>query len=88
MSTAGKKSKEVRGEVVGNSMDKTIVVSTERFVKHPRYKKYIRRSTVYKAHDPDNEAYVGDKVIIGETRPLSKTKRWRLVRILEQAPRT
>jgi len=86
MSTAGRKRKEITGRVVGSSMDKTIVVSAERFVKHPRYKKYIRRSTVYKAHDPDNEARTGDKVIIEETRPLSKTKRWRLVKVLEQAP--
>ena len=87
MSTAGKSKKKVTGEVIGDSMDKTIVVSAERFVKQPRYGKYMRRSTVYKAHDEQNEAHVGDKVVIEEARPLSKTKRWRLTTVLEQAPR-
>lgn len=73
------------GVVVSNSMDKTIVVAVERLVKHGFYKKYIRRTTKFKAHDNANECQVGDKVKILETRPLSKTKRWRLVEIIEKA---
>jgi small subunit ribosomal protein S17 len=66
-------------------MDKTITVKVEKLVKHPLYGKYIKRATIYKAHDEEKKAKVGDKVEIMETRPLSKTKRWRLVRILEEA---
>lgn len=73
------------GIVSSNKMDKTLVVRVERRKKHPRYGKYIRRTTVYKAHDEGNRANVGDKVEIMETKPLSKTKRWRLVRIVEKA---
>ena len=73
---------EVRGTVVSDRMDKTIVVKTERRVKHPRYGKYIRRYTTYYAHDELNEAKVGDKVELAFTRPLSKTKRWRLLRVV------
>lgn len=72
------------GMVVSNSMDKTITVSVERLVKHTFYKKYIKRTTKFKAHDEKNECKVGDKVKIMETRPLSKTKRWRLVEIVEK----
>lgn len=86
MSIERKKSKNVTGKVVSSAMDKTIVVSAERFVKHPRYGKYIKRSSKYKAHDEANTARVGDKVTIEEARPISKTKRWRLVNILERAP--
>jgi len=64
-------------------MNKTIIVKTERLVKHPRYGKYVRRWTKFWAHDEDNLAKIGDRVLIAETRPLSKNKRWRLVSILE-----
>jgi len=80
-----KKVKE--GVVVSDKMDKTIAVECERLVKHPRYGKYIRKRTVYKAHDEKDEAKVGDEVEIMETRPLSKTKRWRLVRITKKSVR-
>lgn len=66
-------------------MDKTITVLYEKRVKHPIYKKYIKKSKKFKAHDENNECGVGDKVLIMETRPLSKTKNWRLVRIIEKA---
>jgi len=86
MNTPAKTRKRIQGIVIRSSMEKTIVVSAERFVQHPRYRKYIRRSTVYKAHDPNNDARTGDRVVIEETRPLSKTKRWRLVEITQRAP--
>ena len=86
MTTELKKKKTVTGEVISNSMQKTISVSAEKFVKHPIYRKYIRRETIYKAHDEKNEAKVGDKVKIAESRPLSKTKRWKLVEIIERGP--
>ncbi|MFP4055941.1 MAG: 30S ribosomal protein S17 [Candidatus Brocadiia bacterium] len=73
------------GIVRSDKMDKTITVEAERRVLHPRYHKYIRAYTRYVAHDENNQARVGDKVSIMETRPLSKTKRWRLVDILEPA---
>jgi small subunit ribosomal protein S17 len=76
---------ERRGVVVSGAMDKTIVVRVETLKSHPRYKKIIRRSTKFHAHDERNEAKVGDVVRIVETRPLSKTKRWRLAEILEVA---
>lgn len=76
--------KRVIGVVTSDRMNKTIVVKTERLVKHPRYGKYIRRATVYKAHDEERKARVGQKVEIMETRPLSKTKRWCLIRIIEE----
>lgn len=81
------KRKRVVGIVSSNKMKKTVVVKVERMVKHPRYGKYIRRATVYKAHDEEGKAKVGDKVEIMETRPLSKTKHWRLVRVVEEATR-
>lgn len=73
------------GTVVSNQMDKTVVVSIERIVKHPVYKKYVRRRGKCVAHDAQNICQVGDKVLIAETRPLSKTKRWRVREILEKA---
>ena len=73
------------GRVVSNKMQKTIVVAIEDNVKHPLYKKVIKRTVKFKAHDENNECGVGDKVEIMETRPLSKDKRWRLVRIIEKA---
>ena len=77
--------KERRGYVVSDKMDKTIVVEVEDRVKHPLYGKVIRRTTKVKAHDEANSAGIGDLVVINETRPLSATKRWRLVEILEKA---
>ncbi|MGC0271857.1 30S ribosomal protein S17 [Pseudactinotalea sp. Z1739] len=74
-----------RGYVVSDKMDKTVVVEVEDRVKHPLYGKVIRRSTRVKAHDEANEAGVGDLVRIMETRPLSATKRWRIVSIVEKA---
>ena len=73
------------GMVVSDKMDKTIVVELEDRVKHPRYSKVIRRTTKVKAHDENGTAGVGDRVSLMETRPLSATKRWRLVEILERA---
>lgn len=73
------------GEVVSDKMDKTIVVKIEDSVKHPLYKKIIKRSIKLKAHDENNECGIGDRVEIMETRPLSKDKRWRLTRIVEKA---
>ena len=74
-----------RGYVVSDKMDKTIVVEVEDRVKHPLYGKVIRRTSKVKAHDEGNTAGIGDLVVINETRPLSATKRWRLVEILEKA---
>jgi small subunit ribosomal protein S17 len=74
-----------RGYVVSDKMNKTIVVSVEDRVKHPLYGKVLRRSTKVKAHDELNTAGIGDLVLIAETRPLSATKNWRLVEVLEKA---
>jgi small subunit ribosomal protein S17 len=76
---------ERRGVVVSNAMDKTIVVQVETLKMHPRYKKVIRRATKFHAHDERNEANIGDVVRIIETRPVSKTKNWRLAEIVEAA---
>jgi len=73
------------GKVVSDKMDKTIVVAVEDSVRHPLYKKIIRRTTKLKAHDENNECKTGDRVSVMETRPISKDKRWRLVRIIEKA---
>ncbi len=73
------------GLVVSNKMDKSIVVSVERKVKHPIYGKFVKKSTKFLAHDEKNETNIGDKVRIMETRPLSKNKCWRLVEIIERA---
>ena len=73
------------GRVVSNKMQKTIVVAIEDNVKHPLYKKVIKRTVKFKAHDEENVCGIGDKVEIMETRPLSKDKNWRLVRIIEKA---
>ena len=73
------------GRVVSNKMDKTVVVAIEDSVKHPRYKKVIKRTVKLKAHDENNECSIGDRVRVMETRPLSKEKRWRLVEIIENA---
>ena len=73
------------GMVVSNKMDKTIVVAVKDSVKHPLYKKIIKRTVKFKAHDENNECSIGDRVSIMETRPLSKDKRWRLVKVIEKA---
>ncbi len=77
--------KQLVGIVVSNKMDKTVVVMVERLVQHPLYKKYIRRRKKFMAHDEENACREGDKVLIEETRPLSKHKRWRVREILERA---
>ena len=74
-----------RGYVTSDKMDKTIVVEVEDRVKHPLYGKVIRTSSKVKAHDEQNTAGIGDRVLIAETRPTSATKRWRLVEVLEKA---
>ena len=73
------------GKVVSDKMDKTIVVAVEDHVKHPLYKKIVKRTYKLKAHDENNECKIGDTVKVMETRPLSKDKRWRLVEIMEKA---
>ena len=95
MSDINKKDEEVttdrttrktrEGLVVSDKMDKTIVVNVEERVKHPLYGKVLRRNIKFKAHGEANEAGIGDRVLIMETRPLSATKRWRIVEILEKA---
>ena len=77
--------KTLVGRVVSNKMDKTIVVAIEDSVRHPLYKKIIKRTVKLKAHDENNECAIGDRVSVMETRPLSKDKRWRLVEIVEKA---
>ena len=72
------------GMVMSDKMDKTVVVRVERVVLHPVYKKYTKRRATYKAHDEANEFKVGDRVEIVETRPLSKEKRWRVLRLIER----
>lgn len=79
------RSKERVGVVTSDKMAKTITVSVERLVQHPLYKKGVKRTKKYKAHDERNEAHVGDIVLIREARPLSKTKRWRMVEIVKRA---
>jgi small subunit ribosomal protein S17 len=81
---AGKRKTKV-GRVVSDKMDKTIVVSVERLARHPLYKRVIRLTTRFKAHDERNEARIGDTVRIEESRPLSATKRWRMVEIVARA---
>jgi small subunit ribosomal protein S17 len=83
--TNGTGRKQRKGRVVSDSMDKTIVVEISRVIQHPLYKKYLTRNSRFKAHDEDEEAHPGDFVLIEETRPLSKTKRWRLTDILQEA---
>ncbi|MBX7126915.1 MAG: 30S ribosomal protein S17 [Cyclobacteriaceae bacterium] len=77
--------KERVGKVVSNKMQKSITIAVERKVKHPIYGKFVNRTTKFMAHDEKNEAGIGDTVRIMETRPLSKSKRWRLVEIVEKA---
>lgn len=73
------------GTVVSDKMDKTVVVAIETFITHPLYKKQLKRTTRFKAHDEENACGIGDKVEIMETKPLSKDKRWRVVSIIEKA---
>ncbi len=73
------------GRVVSDKMDKTVVVAVETFVTHPLYKKQIKKTTKFKVHDENNECKIGDVVKIMETRPISKDKRWRIVKVLEKA---
>ena len=75
----------IKGVVVSNKMEKTIVIRAERLVKHTLFHKYVRRHVKYKAHDERNECNIGDKVLIVESRPLSKDKRWRMREVLEKA---
>ena len=77
--------KDKIGKVVSDKMDKTIVVAVEDSIRHPLYKKIVKRTQRFKAHDENNECGIGDRVKIMETRPLSKDKNWRLVSIIEKA---
>lgn len=81
--TAGRR-KQRQGRIVSDSMDKTVVVSVERRMSHPLYGKQVKRQKKYHAHDETNEFRTGDLVLIEETRPLSKKKRWRVVELLER----
>lgn len=85
MTTAQEIKRTQTGRVVSNKMDKSVTVLLERQIKHPLYGKYIKRSTKVHAHDEDNSCGEGDKVMIAECRPLSKSKSWRVVEILEKA---
>lgn len=80
-----KRARTLTGKVTSNAMDKSATIMVERRLKHPLYHKFMRRSTKYHAHDENNECGVGDVVLIQECRPLSKTKSWRLVKVLEKA---
>lgn len=84
MKNRGMKRQQV-GTVVSNKMDKTVVVVCERLVKHRLYKKYIRQRSKFSAHDAENQCGIGDKVMITESRPLSKNKRWRVSQVVEKA---
>jgi small subunit ribosomal protein S17 len=85
MKRRGMRKREI-GIVVSDTMEKTVSVRVERLTKHPIYKKYIKRYTTYKVHDEENTCNAGDKVLIVETRPLSKTKRWNVKEIVAKAP--
>ncbi len=80
----GKNRKQIVGKVISNKMDKTIVVEIERMMMHPKYQKFVRKTKKVKSHDERNECSIGDVVLIEETRPLSKEKRYRLVKIVEK----
>ena len=85
MAVAENRTRVVTGKVVSNKMDKTITVLVERRVKHPVYGKYITRSSKIHAHDESNECGIGDTVTVAETRPISKSKTWKLVEVVESA---
>ena len=87
MNTRGLR-KERSGVVVSARMQKTVVVSVQRTVMHPKYKKYLRRRTKVKVHDESNRCRIGDRVLIVECRPLSRDKRWRVSRVIERARTT
>ncbi|MEW5914287.1 MAG: 30S ribosomal protein S17 [Thermodesulfobacteriota bacterium] len=76
--------KDLTGVVVSDKMDKTVVVQVERLIKHPVYKKYVRRRAKFMAHDERNDCHVGDTVLIRQSRPLSRRKRWRVSKVLER----
>lgn len=84
MKTRGMK-RQLIGTVVSDKMDKTAVVQVERLVKHPLYKKYVRRRNKFAAHDANNSCGIGDKVLITESRPISKQKRWRVTSVIQKA---
>jgi small subunit ribosomal protein S17 len=77
--------RQMVGTVISDKMDKTVIVQVERLVKHRVYKKYVRRRSKFAAHDGNNTSQTGDKVIITETRPLSRTKRWRVSKLVKKA---
>jgi small subunit ribosomal protein S17 len=79
------KRRQVIGAIVSNKMDKTVIVLVERMVKHPLYHKFIRRRAKFAAHDESNTCHIGDIVRITESRPISKTKKWRVSEIIEKA---
>jgi small subunit ribosomal protein S17 len=84
--TSERKIRKVRvGTVVTDKMQKTVVVQIEHLVKHPTYRRYVRRRKRYKVHDEENQCHIGDVVSFMETRPLSKDKRWRVIKIIERA---
>jgi len=84
MSERGKRKTQI-GVVVSDKMDKTVVVKIDRLVRHPVYNKYIKRCDKYKAHDKDNSCKIGDRVLIEETRPLSKDKCWKVRQIIDKS---
>jgi small subunit ribosomal protein S17 len=86
MSGAEKRTRVATGRVVSNKMDKTITVLVERRVKHPVYGKYITRSSKIHAHDESNQCGIGDTVTVAESRPISKSKTWKLLEVVESAP--
>ncbi|MBU1724950.1 MAG: 30S ribosomal protein S17 [Gammaproteobacteria bacterium] len=86
MNEEGKVERSLMGRVVSDKMDKSIVVLMERQVKHPMYGKFIKRSKKYHVHDENNECRAGDTVLFKECRPLSKTKHWTLIKVVERAP--
>jgi small subunit ribosomal protein S17 len=85
MSEQTPSNRTLQGRVISDKMDKTVTVMVEHRVKHPLYGKFVRRSTKVHAHDEANECAVGDVVVVEQTRPLSKSKTWRLVRVVEKA---
>jgi small subunit ribosomal protein S17 len=85
MTEKTKSARSISGRVVSSSMDKTITVAIERKIRHPLYQKYIKRRTKLHAHDEKNECNKGDLVLIEECRPLSKTKSWRLIKVMEKS---
>ena len=83
--TTTKNRRRLTGRVVSDKMNKTVTVRVDRMVRHPLYGKYVRRSTNYHAHDENNEFHTGDTVLIEESRPISKSKSWKVARLMERA---